>query len=162
MYLTYSKGDQLNRRGDVKVFRLRKNDPNNPYDYLCQIARMRHPGDKYVFQKQKIRKADTLIESNKYYKTPDLVYHLGQASKECNYKTKYTGHSARNAMVSTLTLAGASDDAMRIFLNWAGDSTMTHYYRRHILESSSKGCAAIIDTLINSNKIIDLQKKLMY
>ena len=152
--LTLSKGDVFNRRDDVKIFRINSKDPFNPVHKLLSIYYEAPAKDGFIFEANSVKK--------RYFSTADLVYHMQAASRECGYKTKYTGHSARNALVSTLALAGASAEQLRIFLNWCGDSAMVHTYKRNNLENSNFGCANLVNEIISSGAIFKLQDNFMF
>ena len=152
MQIRHSKGDKYNKRGDIKIFKVDKEDKNNPWHHLKKMSR-KYPKEIYVFQQKK---------SEKCYSTGQLVYHLKKATTEAGYKRVYTGHSCRNGVVNALTLAGATDEQLRIFFCWEADSTMTHYYKKKHLENSSIGCAELMSNIIKSGKIKTLQNQLMY
>lgn len=152
--LTLSKGDIFNRRDDVKIFKINFKDPSNPIHKLLDVFYESGSDTGFIFRANSVKK--------RYFGTADLVYHMQAASRECGYKTKYTGHSARNALVSTLALAGASAEQLRIFLNWCGDSSMVHTYKRNNLENSNFGCATMVDDLISSGSIFKIQDNFMF
>ena len=160
LILSFSKGDPLNNRGDVKMFRVDKNNEFNPWGMLKFFARRTKRSEKYVFATEVFKHSRKLRKE--FYSTSDMVYHLQRGAKQCAYKTIYTGHSCRNGVVSTLTMGGATDEQLRIFLNWQPDSTMPHLYKRTNCEQSNIGCAKLMNGLIESKEIFSLQNNLMF
>jgi len=160
MRLTLSKGDIFCRRGDAKVFIIDKSDENNPWKFLKEIAGGSGKDEKYVFTPPTTKTGK--VSKKSYLRTQDFCYHLQCAATQLGYKSHYTGHSLRNALVPTLTLAGASDEMLRIFCTWSGSSEMPHIYKRHTLEASEKGCAELVNKIVRSKEIYNLQRKLNY
>ena len=158
--LSFSKGDPFNNRGDVKIFSVDRNSDINPWGMLKILSKRSEDREKYVFATEGFKNSTKLRKQ--HYSTSDMVYHLQRGARECGYNTSYTGHSCRNGVVSTLTMGGASDEQLRIFLNWTSDSSMPHLYKRTNCEQSNIGCAKLMNGLISSKKIFSLQNNLMF
>ena len=87
-------------------------------------------------------------------------YQFQRGAERLKFRTRITGHSARNALASTLALAGASDEMLKIHFNWTSDSSMPQSYKRNNLEKSKLSCAYLVEQITTSGAISDIQKQI--
>ena len=151
-----SKSDPLGARRDRKTIFIGhpSTDPHNPIYWLAEDLRGTFIDD-FVFQKPRKGKF-----THECLTGDDIRYQYKIAARRLNWDFYPTGHSARNAAVSTLALGGASDTALKIFFNWADDSKMVKGYLRGNLEKSSLSCAHLWQTLLANGQVEDLQKQI--
>ena len=151
-----SKSDPLGARRDRKTVFIGtpKKDPYNPVYWLAEDIRGTFEDD-FVFQKPRKGKF-----TQECLTGDDIRYQYRIAAQRLEWDFHPTGHSARNAAVSTLALGGASDTALKIFFNWSDDSKMVKGYMRNNLEKSSLSCAFLWQQLIADGKVESLQKQI--
>ena len=111
--------------------------------------------DDYVFPIYKNNK-----KLSDFMKGDHFRYQFHKGAEKLKFNKRITGHSARNALASTLALAGASDEQLKIHFNWKSDSTMPQAYKRNNLEKSQIGCAFLVEKITTSGDIIDIQKQI--
>ena len=143
------KTNPLGERNDRKTIFLSSKQKYNPLFWLHEDSKGKLSSD-FLFEN---KKGEVLSGDN-------FRYQLKLAAQRINLPFIPTGHSARTAMCSTLSLANATDEQIKIFLNWGHDSAMPNYYKRHLLEKSSLGCAKIFYDLLEDDKIDALQDQI--
>ena len=111
--------------------------------------------DDYVFPFIKNNK-----HTGKHMRGDHFRYQYAKAAEKLGWDFTPTGHSARNSMASTMVLAGATEENLRIFFNWCPNSQMPHHYKRTNLEKSRQGCAYLMSELISNNRIDEVQSEI--
>ena len=140
----------LERPGRKDIF-CPKSDPENPFEWLKTIAQMRSQKEDHVFA----------LKSGTRLTTDLIVYHMARAAERTGLGYYPTGHSARNAMIATLKLAGLDDGCLKIAAGWKPDSSMPNHYLRSNLGLSKMGAAYKIRELINSGDVFKLQTQIV-
>ena len=116
-----------------------------------QLAKFRKPKPKdYVFA----------LKTGKLLTTDLFVYHMSRSSERINLKFYPKGHSARNAVIATLSLTGMQENFLRIACEWTPSSEMPQTYIRNNLGLSEIGAAFKIRQLIAENNLNSLQKQI--
>ena len=143
------KTDKLKRRNDRKTIFCPSQDKNNPLKWILENVQNKSDTD-WLFKRPD---GQNMTGDN-------IRYYLKTGAKRLNLEITPTGHSCRNAICSTLSLADVSDERIRIFLNWASDSDMPHWYKRHLLEKSEYGCAHALRNMILDGSITNIQNQI--
>ena len=126
-----------------------KSDKHNPLKWLKSLAIGVKSENDYVFPMK-----------NGHITTTNCVYHIRTACERLNLTSYYSGHSARNALIATLSLAGVPDESLRIMAEWSANSVMPQLYKRNNLGLSKKGTAFKVMKLIETNEISNLQSQI--
>ena len=140
----------LERPGRKDIF-CPKSDRENPFEWLKFIAEKRSENSDYVFT----------LKSGARLTTDLIVYHMARAAERTGLGYYPTGHSARNAMIATLKLAGLDDSCLKIAAGWKPDSSMPNHYLRSNLGLSKMGAAYRIRELINTGDVFKLQTQII-
>ena len=140
----------LERPGRKDIF-CPKSDKENPFEWLKIIANNRSEKHDHVFS----------LKSGARLTTDLIVYHMARAAERTGLNYYPTGHSARNAMIATLKLAGLDDGCLKIAAGWKPDSTMPNHYLRSNLGLSKMGAAFKIRELICSGEVFKLQTQII-